>query len=216
MTMKTECREDDELVALLAKGQMQEKVYVKDTNGRYYLEVARVDEGYDYFPAEEGLEFIPLESDNTKWRVLRNEDVYLQQRSAYSHRAFMDQKVKKLESAESACRRMNWIDGMGKTLEELVLKRVAPTPIPCMRYVTDEEFIDLINDYKKHCASGGIPKDYPFQPLSSYASKLVTSSGKIIRPVYSGEVGMEGPTILVLKQGYGTGNLISVPDKVGT
>jgi len=205
----------DELVALSARGQTQENVYVRDVSGAFFLEVMKSDGEVDYIPAEKGLEFVPTDNEATKWRVMRSEDVYAQQKSPYSHRAFMDKKVKRLESADEACRRMNWIDGMGKTLEELVLNRVAPPPIPSIKYVTDEQFIDLIDGYKGHCASGGRPADSDFQPLSAYVAKLVTKSGKIIRPVYAGEVGMEGPTVLVLKQGYGTGNFVSVPEKVG-
>lgn len=214
--MNTEQQEKtDELVALSAKDQMHENVYVRDANGAFFLEVAKSDGSYDYLPSEEGVEFVPIDSEATRWRVLRSEDIYTQQRRSDSHREFMAKKVKKMESASEACRRMHWIDGMGKTLEELVLNRAAPPPMPSVKYVSDEHFIDLINDYKRHCASGLRPTEYPFQPLSAYVSKLVTKSGKIIRPVYSGEVGMEGSTILLLKQGYGTGNLVSVPEKVG-
>lgn len=205
----------DELVALSARDQTQENVYVRDASGAFFLEVARADGGFDYFPTEKGTEFVPIDSEASKWRALRSEEVYAQQKNPYSHRAFMDKKVKRLESADEACRRMNWIDGMGKTLEDLVLTRVAPPTIPSIKYVTDEQFIDLIDGYKGHCASGGRPADSDFQPLSAYVAKLVTKSGKIIRPVYAGEVGMEGPTVLVLKQGYGTGNFVSVPEKVG-
>jgi hypothetical protein len=42
-------------------------------------------------------------------------------------------------------------------------------------------------------------------------NKLITSSGKVIRPLLQGEVGMRGVTIIVLEPGYGIGSSIQVP-----
>lgn len=68
---------------------------------------------------------------------------------------------------------------------------------PNIRRVSDKDFFEM-------------QKDPEFMSLAKYAHKLTTSSGKVIRPVLAGEVGMYKDKICILEDAekfYGSGTL---------
>lgn len=104
-----------------------------------------------------------------------------------------------------------------KQLETMVRDQVDPSrSSPNFIVVKDEKFMDLHAQYRLANAAGQ-GKDCEFQPLSTYAHKVLR-----IRPMFKGEVGyMKGVNggpdrIVVLESGYGQGDTVSVPEQLET
>jgi len=124
-----------------------------------------------------------------------------------SHRLFFGIEENEKDPAKIK-QRFRRVDQLQSLLTQITMDRMSPVGIPQVRYVKDEMFMDLMNMYKKATLDGK-QKDCEFQPLNTYMHKLVLKTGKQLRPVLVGEVGMIGPEILCLEQGYG-GTVFSV------
>jgi hypothetical protein len=78
-----------------------------------------------------------------------------------------------------------------KQVERMMYDQATVNYSPDVKQVSDSTYInDLRHDPK-------------FQPLNTYRHKLTTSSGKQVRPILAGEIGMIGSTIYTLQVGYG-------------
>lgn len=172
-------------------------MYVRGVDGKMYLEVP-TPEGTKYAEAEKGLSFKELP--NGKWMAVRDMDLHARQQMAGSHKDFFD--------AKEARHRMKRVDALERQLEQLAMDRADPGVSPNVKYVSDGEAERLLAEYSA-AAREGRAKESSFQPLQAYGQKLITKTGKAIRPLLKGEIGMIGPTIVCLEQGYGTGNFSS-------
>jgi hypothetical protein len=171
--------------------------YVRGADGRMYLEIP-TPEGAKYAEAEKGLAFKELP--NGKWMAVRDMDLYARQQMAGSHKDFFD--------AKDAKHRMKRVDALEKQLQQMAIDRADPGISPNVKYVSDGEAERLLAEYAA-AAREGRAKESQFQPMQAYAQKLITKSGKAIRPLLKGEIGMIGATIICLEAGYGTGNFSS-------
>jgi hypothetical protein len=120
--------------------------------------------------------------------------------------------------------RMRQLDAYQSKFTEAMSVRIAP-PVghfPIQR-VSDEQFLDLTRQYKDALRRGE-ERHCEFQPLSTYVHKIIrtnphTGAVKILRNIIDGEVGIYGlpgewGTILILKEGYGSGKVVGVPVEV--
>lgn len=87
--------------------------------------------------------------------------------------------------------------------------------------VTDEQFQAMKEEYQREALKFKTRQDalqYEqegyFMPLNTYSHKLMLKSGKVLRPLFQGEVGMMGASIVVLERGYGTGGQFAVKEKL--
>jgi hypothetical protein len=197
--------------ALHTSGEMQ---YVRSGDGSFYLEMRKPDGSQGYVPAETGLEFKELP--NGKYVAVRDSAEMQRRQQGQSHVEFFQNKGGisedgKFKDAKNSMRRQNLLQ---KQMTQMLSERVAPPIGPQTETIKDGQFLDLQRQYVEAQARGeGHLCD--FQPLSSYVNKLTTSTGKVIRPLYKGEVGMKGSTVVVLEGGYGTGVFSSVPVLIG-
>jgi hypothetical protein len=183
---------------------------VRGADGSFYLEVPLEAGGFGYEPAEKGLSFKELP--NGKWIAVR--DIMEAQRQAdpMSHLerfSFMTRDGKVVRQ------HMKSLDALERVMRQFAVDRVSPGASPNVKQIKDVEFEALLATYQQARLEGR-EKECEFRPLNTYAHKLVTKSGSIVRPLLKGEVGMIKATILVLEQGYGTGNFVQVSDDVTT
>lgn len=169
--------------------------YVRGADGKMYLEIRTPGGEMEYTPAEKGLAF--LELPNGKWMAVRDAEGMRRQKQEDSHKEFFDAKLAK--------QRMKRIDSLEKQFQQMAIDRADPGISPNVRYVSDSEAERLLGEYAQASREGMANKS-EFQPLQAYGRKLITKSGREIRPLLKGEVGMIGATIICLEQGYGTGN----------
>lgn len=132
-----------------------------------------------------------------------------------------DEKAEQIADAKQKVRR-------AKAYEELVMQTLVTERVdPTMREirVTDEQFVAMYAEYQTESAKWKTRDDelaYEdegyFVPLAAYHHKILKvnpNTGKPIRPVFKGEVGMMGSRVVVLEQGYGSGSTVSVAKDVG-
>jgi hypothetical protein len=189
--------------------------YVRDgeTNGKFYMEVPRPGEPgeYDYVPADPALAFKELP--NGKFMAVRDLEEAQRQAEGSSHQRYFE-SLRQSDDPKKVRQSLKRVDALQRQLEQLVIDRVSPSGVPHVEIIKDNQFMDLRAQYEAAVREGR-QRESPFQPLTTYARKLITSSGKVIRPLLAGEVGMRGSTILCLEPGYGQGDRVSVPKEYG-
>lgn len=192
-----------------------EMFYVDGGDGGKFLEVPKPDGGFEYVKAEAGLQFreITAGPNMGKYIAVRSEEEARRQADGKSHmdhfgKMLVDGEIKTTDP-RVARQKLKRLDAIERQLATAVFDRVTPGASPNVRTIKDSEFERLHAEYKD-AVQRGRPSESSFTPLTAYARKLITSSGKILRHAFAGEVGMQGDTILILEQGYGTGNLVSV------
>lgn len=186
-------------------------MYARAPDGKMYKELEAPNAGSDglYEEAEAGLDFVPAPGREGMFLAARDAAEFARQMDGASHRAYFE-RLAADPDPRAARRAMKRQDAFQKQFERLALDRVVAPSGPKVEVVTDEKFLDLRAGYMKAQAEGKAHES-EFQPLNTYVHKLTTSKGKVIRPLYQGEVGMRGSTVVVLEAGYGVGSMISVP-----
>lgn len=199
-------------------GQSNEMFYVDGGDGKY-LEVRKPDGSFEYVRAEPGLQFREIQAGPNmgKYLAVRSEDEARRQAAGQSHanhfgKMLVDGELKTADP-RVARQKLKRLDAIERQLATAVLDRATPGASPNVRTIKDSEFERLHAEYKAAVAAGR-PHESSFVPLTVYARKLITSSGKILRHAFAGECGMQGDTILILEQGYGTGNLVPVSEAI--
>ncbi len=185
-------------------------LYVQSGDGKMYREVPRSDGEFDYEPADLGLAYHELP--DGKFVAVRDTEEAIRQRESSSHKQFFD-GLAKSDDPKVVRRTLKKQEALQKQFERLAIDMVVPPTMPEVKQVKDGEFERFTSMYLQAVREGR-QRECEFQPLQSYANKLVTSSGKVVRPLFKGEIGMIGSTILVLEAGYGTGSFAQVPSEV--
>ena len=180
--------------------------YVRSGDGKMYREVPRADGSFDYVEADPNQEYHELE--DGRFVVMRDVEEAQRQRQASSHRRYFEALAADPKTARRTMKRQ---DALRRQLEQLVIDRAVPVMGPKIEFIKDEQFLALSEMYRRAVAAGQ-GRECEFQPLSTYAHKLTTKSGAVVRPLYQGEVGMKGDTIVCLEPGYGTGSTVQVGD----
>lgn len=186
--------------------------YVRANDGKMYLELEAPGAGSEgglYQEAEPGLSFVPMPGVEGRFLAAKDAAEFARQSDGASHRAYFE-RLAADPDPRAARRAMKRQDEFQKQFERLALDRAMPPTGPKVERVTDERFMDLRSSYLKAQAEGKA-SECEFQPVNTYVHKLTTKSGKTIRPLYVGEVGMRGSTVVVLEAGYAVGSSISVP-----
>ena len=162
-----------------------------------------------YVPAEPGLAFHELPDGS--YVAVRDMAEAESARKSNSHQRFFNGLP---DDPKAAKRQIKKVEALQKQFEQLAIDRVLPpTGGPKVEFIKDEKYLDLQQQYARAQMSGQ-GRQCEFQPVASYQHKLITKSGKVLRPLFQGEVGMMGETVICLEAGYGTGVLISVPGQV--
>lgn len=185
--------------------------YVSGGDGKFYKRIPRSDGEYDYEEAEIGLALHPLE-DGT-FIAVRDTEEAMRARKGSSHQRFFE-SLSNDPDPRVARRAMKRQDMLQKQFERLAIDRATPPSGPQVMFVKDEKFFDLREQWVK-AKERGEEKECEFQPLTSYQHKLITNRGTVIRPLYQGEVGMIGSTVVCLEPGYGTGQSVQVGMDMG-
>ena len=193
---------------------MAENFYVQ-SDGKFYLEVAHSGGIKTYEEADPGIEafqelddmngkgtgkFIAIRSEEDRRRNESQEssDIFFQKRYADALLAQgSDTKVVRQNMKRRAA--------LEQKLAQVALDRVMPSGKYDVEYVTDGEFERMHTAYRL-AALEGRGKESDFQPVTSYHHKLVTKTGKVLRPLLSGEVGMRGHRIVCLQEGVSKEN----------
>lgn len=185
--------------------------YVRSGEGGFLMEVPRPDGSCDYVKAEPGLSFMELP--NGKFMAVRDTAEAARQREMSSHERYFE-SIKNDQPADVR-QRLRRQDALQRKLQVLSVERVDAPKIPEVRTIKDEQFADYMLAYAAETQRrGGKPPpahEWDFQPLVAYQEKLTKHK---IRPIYKGEVGVYGSDILVLEQGYGTGNQVQVTEQL--
>lgn len=105
------------------------------------------------------------------------------QKQDSSHHEFL-----RTSSPQNDRQRMRRAKLLEKMVEDSVLARPTDIHGPDIRHINDDEFMRIKDDPE-------------FMSLAKYAHKLTTPSGRTVRPILSGELGMIGTTIYVLEGG---------------
>jgi hypothetical protein len=196
--------EQDRAMEQMLQRGASELRYVRGADGAFFQEVPRPGGGFDYLPAEAGVDFAPAE--DGYYVSVRDKAVAAEQASWSSHLdRFYDEKDGRLVK-----KNLKQLNALERQLQQMAIDRVSPIGIPGVRTIKDEQLEGFIKMYRQAVAEGRY-KQCEFQPLQAYMHKLQTSSGKVVRPLYEGEVGMYGSDILVLEAPYGSGNRSQVP-----
>ena len=153
---------------------------IQAANGKWYREMPKADGSFDYLP-------------------VADVDTHQQQITEDSHLKFFNERDHR--------QKLKRADALTRQLQQLA-PPVDPGAGPKIRMIKDEEFFNLTKMYQTAMAKGE-QNQCPFQPLASYAHKILKA-----RPVFKGEVGVYGMEILTLEAGYGTGQLVQVPSDV--
>ena len=181
--------------------------YVKDASGKFFQRVPIPSGGFDYLEVEDkGLQF--LEVGDGIYVQMRDVQEFERQRDELNPSQYLSQLTDDPMEAKRAMRR---IDAFQAGFEDLTLSRVTHPGGKDVEVIKDEKYFELQAAYTSAITKGEKVPESEFRPLSTYAHKLTLKNGKVIRPLYKGEVGMRGSTVLVLQEGYGTGTLLQVP-----
>ena len=186
-------------------------LYVRGADGAFFLEVPQPDGEMDYLPAEKGLSFQELP--NGKFMAVRDMREAERAREGSSHLRYFE-SLKQSADPKQVRQTLKRQESLQRQFEQMAIDRVDPGGSPDVKQLKDGEFMRLTEQYAQACRERR-QGECEFQPVQAYQHKLVTKSGKIVRPLLKGEVGMIGSTILVLEAGFGTGNFVSVPEEVG-
>lgn len=214
--MGTEDLTSEEITAMLAEegGLFNAETvtyYVRSGEGKMYKEIPRPgsDGEFDYVEADPTQSYVELP--NGKYVTMADSEEAARQRMAGSHRRYFDNLE---QDPKAAKRNMKRREILQRQLEQIAIDRVTPPTGPNVEIVKDERALELLAQYRiAHAAGKG--KECEFQPFSVYQSKLVTSSGRVVRPPYQGEVGMLGSRVICLESGYGTGAFAAVGAQIG-
>ena len=195
----------------------QENLYVRDASGKFYLEVKPPEGGDSEFVlAEEGIErFDALTNGKGEetgyYRAVRNAAEYERQRETASHLAHFGLDPDHADP-QKARQKMRSVDSLSRKFAMAIAEERAPVGgggAYRFEVVTDEKGTDLMAEAHKLLSGGAKQADLDFLPFSTYGQKLVTKSGKQLRQVFKGEVGMRPDgTIVVLEKGYGEGDRV--------
>ena len=153
-------------------------------------------EGGKYFKVGEG-DNAEIWFESVLGRVMRvhgeqGVEVHADQQVSDSHLRFFEDPKRKMRRAAAITARF----------DQLVQERVDPGFDPGIMRVSDAEFMEM-------------RKDPEFQTLGAYAHKLILKSGKKVRPILRGEVGIWRSKICILEAGFHEVTSIQVPKKVG-
>lgn len=114
------------------------------------------------------------------------------------------------ESASESRQHMRRIERFREVFDQFLIDRARASHGPNLLRVTWEEFSTMHREYQD-AAKAGEGKDFPFQPLSTYATKLVREGKRPIRPLLEGEVGVwtnrNGEAKIILLQDRGPGDV---------
>lgn len=191
--------------------------YVRDGENRMWREIPLPNGEFEYVQADIGLAYLELA--NGKFIAARDTEVAQANAEGSSHhRYFKLLDADGQHDPKKVKQSLKRVDALERQLEQLAIDRVSPGGSPNVQIVKDSQLMDLNAEYTKAVQEGRVHEyadEGGFMPFTSYAQKLITRSGKQIRPVLKGEVGMRGATIFVLEQGYGTGNLVAVTEQIG-
>lgn len=191
----------DVLTDLDAQSQSQECQYVRGVDGAFFLEAKNPNGDLDHVPAEKGLCFQELP--NGKYQAVRSQEEYERQREPQSHEEFFEKRDDRQKLRRQAV--------MERQMLQISMDRQQPNTGPNFLTIKDERLEGLMKEYREALRAGE-PERAEFHPISHYARKLMTKSGKMLRPLYVGEVGMmRNGTIVVLERGFGTGCFSQVP-----
>ena len=174
-----------------------------------------------------------LKDGSGNWVLCSDMAEYHKSRELDSHIDFMDRQLEERVAVdteyseeskaaidfEQACedrRKLRALENYRKLAFETFVLRDRVDPTLKEIKITDEKFLELKEEYHKvratfTCNGDAVAylEEGGFQPLSAYVHKV-----KRFRPLVKGEVGMMGSQIVVLQEGYGTGNRVSVKDAV--
>lgn len=191
--------------------------YMPGPDGKMYQIVRHPDGQTEAYPVEdpeaqfEEITEMDLLGNKTRtgwYHKVQDREEAKRQHQDESHRLYFGIEPGEKDPAKIK-QRFRRLDHLETLLTQITMDRMSPVGVPQVRYIKDEQFLDLMGKYKKAVLVGE-EKEFPFQPLSSYQHKLVLKkTGKMLRPVFRGEVGMYGAEILCLEQGYG-GSVFSV------
>lgn len=182
--------------------------YVRGADGRMFEEIPQPGGGFEYVEAPKGLSFTELP--NGRFMAIRDMAEAQHQRELDSHMRYFESLTHDSQrNPQGARHAMKRQEALQRQLEQLVIDRVSPPAGANIVKIKDEEFFARNEEYQA-AAREGRGKECDFQPISTYQHKLVTKSGKQIRPIFKGEVGMLKDKILVLEEGYGSGLLVGV------
>lgn len=189
--------------------------YVETEDGDF--KPLEIPEGKVVVETRDGYELIDRPSGAPEGVLIRDYDEFLRQKDPRSSDKFFEQQFADLRDPLRAKQVMRRRDAIQRQIQKLVEERVDPGPNSGTMTVKDEEFMRLHRMYQEAQAKGE-GHLCEFQPLATYQHKITRA-----RPILKGEVGVWmqrgengilNAKILVLEQGYGTGNFIQVPDKL--
>jgi hypothetical protein len=207
--------------------------YIKGADGKFYVEsndhegAGFVEVQSEVLPTGEavvrrdGKQFLLKEYKGGMIAEIEVKDTatYLEQRNLRSSDDFLQPKFNADPNSKEGKQKIKRMDVMQQQLNQMVQDQAEPVMAECRR-ITDEQFLDYNRAYQAAVAAG-TQDDSEFQPLNTYRDRI-----KRARQIFKGEVGVrcEGGVrairagkrveILVLEQGFGSGNLISVPGEV--
>lgn len=119
---------------------------------------------------------------------VRDQGIHQQQRQEDSHLKHFQESPKAKHRRSAAIQ---------ERFNQLVSERVDPGFHPDVKRIKDNEYMVM-------------RQDPAFKPLNTYIHKLQLKSGKWVRPVLKGEVGMIGATIYILEEGEAAGQIFQV------
>lgn len=113
------------------------------------------------------------------------------------------------ESEQDSRQHMRRIDRFRQVFDQFFIDRAKASHGPNILSVTWEEFTLMHSEYQD-AVKAGEGKQFPFQPLSAYAHKLVREGKRPIRPLLQGEVGVwtnrDGAAKIILLKDQGPGD----------
>ena len=201
---------------------MSEMLYVRDAGGEFYLEVVLPNGECEYLPAAKEYEaFEPVlfrGQETGKYRPIVSIEQHEANSDFHSSDAFFQAKYleglqKEGQDPATVRKQMKRREKLEQQLAQLTLDRVLPSSQYDVMTVTDNEFFRLRAEYEEAWKSG-LQKKCEFQPLNTYHHKLVTKTGKELRPVLAGEVGMYKDRIVCLEAGSTPGTRVTVPEQL--
>lgn len=114
------------------------------------------------------------------------------------------------ETPAESRQHMRRIDRFRSIFDQFFVDRASVSHGPNIIHVTWEEFTSMHNEYKD-AEKAGEHKNFPFQPLSAYAHKLIRVGKRPIRPILSNEVGVwtnrNGQAKVVILKDQGPGDM---------
>lgn len=184
--------------------------YVQDGEGAFFEVKIDPATGEAYYePAPKGLAFQPMPGGS--FVAVRDVAEAQRQASPESHEAYFAARFG--SDPREAKQRLKRQDVLERQLQQMAVDRASPVGHPRAERIKDEQLGELLGQYQK-AASQGLEKECDFLPLSTYAHKLITPSGRVVRSLLQGEVGMRPDgTILVLEPGYG-GSVTAVKEEL--